>query len=490
MNITVDIHKSTRNLNRVLSSLALCLIIYASFFSWQSWRVEKSDQIHNFQNIMELGEKAVDAFFTQLENGMLGLSRDIIETNDQIDLDHAFILVKRFKESHPELINITFIREDGQILFTAKVPPGPELPTLALEPSFLKYRNELQEGHPLSIGQPLISLMSKEWIIPLRFAVHDKEGQLAYFISANLPVEILQNYWKDAPFTKTAALGLMRDDGFMVSRYPVPNKIEMEKVYGIPRTGAMITYLRQENFPVKGNVEGRSSLDGQNYLNVFCRLEHFPITLFISLPMQEILTGWWNKVKVPYVLTVVLLIGGFLISRLTLRREHTREKERWHASEILRKSEDRFRKLFEQHAAVKLIIHPDTGNIIDANKAAADYYGWSVEELKQMQIQEINTLSPETVKSEIEKFWEPDGVPSRGRSSGFQDFSSPGFRCPCYPHPSHSTPRRRPCTAYLRGDHRRRRIVVPSAEFQDFTFPSPLPPGRGWLQIFSKRNTP
>ena len=143
MNIAEDIHQPTRNLNRVFSSLSLCLVIYASFFSWQSWHVEKSDQINNFQNIMELGEKTVDTFFTQLENSMLGLSQDIIAKDDQIDLDHAFNLVKRFKESHPELINITFIREDGQILFTAKAPPGTELPTLALEPSFLKYFNNI-----------------------------------------------------------------------------------------------------------------------------------------------------------------------------------------------------------------------------------------------------------------------------------------------------------------------------------------------------------
>ena len=177
----------------------------------------------------------------------------------------------------------------------------------------------------------------------------------------------------------------------------------MAKVYGIPRTGALINYLRQEKFPTNGYVEGPSSLDGPNYLNAFRRLEHFPITLFIAMPMSDILTGWWNKVKVPYILTVVLLIGGFLISQWTLRQEHTREKERRHASEILSESETWRRKLFELNSAVKLMIDPDNGNIVDANKAASEYYGWPIDQLKQMQIQEINTLSPEDVRKEIEK---------------------------------------------------------------------------------------
>jgi len=77
--------------------------------------------------------------------------------------------------------------------------------------------------------------------------------------------------------------------------------------------------------------------------------------------------------------------------------------ERKKAEEKLRESERLFKDLFERHAAVKLIIDPDTGNIIDANHAAADFYGWSREQLKRMSIQQINTLSPGEVKQEMEK---------------------------------------------------------------------------------------
>ncbi len=65
--------------------------------------------------------------------------------------------------------------------------------------------------------------------------------------------------------------------------------------------------------------------------------------------------------------------------------------------EALYKSEQKFRSIFENHSAVKLLIEPDTGKIVDANKAAANYYGWSIEELKQMKIQQINTLPLEQV---------------------------------------------------------------------------------------------
>ena len=77
--------------------------------------------------------------------------------------------------------------------------------------------------------------------------------------------------------------------------------------------------------------------------------------------------------------------------------------ERKRAEDALRQSEDRFRKLFKGHSAPKLVIDPETGAIIDANEASAQFYGWPVEELKQMRIQQISLLSPEDVKAGYEE---------------------------------------------------------------------------------------
>ena len=76
--------------------------------------------------------------------------------------------------------------------------------------------------------------------------------------------------------------------------------------------------------------------------------------------------------------------------------------ERIQTRQTLRESEERFRKLFERHSAVMLVVDPDMGNIVDANEAAASFYGWSIEQLKQMHIQQINILSPEAIKNAME----------------------------------------------------------------------------------------
>jgi len=68
---------------------------------------------------------------------------------------------------------------------------------------------------------------------------------------------------------------------------------------------------------------------------------------------------------------------------------------------MIEESEQQYRSMFEDHAAVKLLIDPDTGAIVDANHAASEFYGWSRAELRQMKIQQINTLPSENVQQSM-----------------------------------------------------------------------------------------
>ena len=73
------------------------------------------------------------------------------------------------------------------------------------------------------------------------------------------------------------------------------------------------------------------------------------------------------------------------------------------AEENLHQSEKRYRNLFQNHHTVMLITDPEDGQIVDANPAAALFYGWPIETLCRMHIQEINTLSPEQIKAAMEE---------------------------------------------------------------------------------------
>ncbi|TWI74208.1 PAS domain S-box-containing protein [Desulfobotulus alkaliphilus] len=69
----------------------------------------------------------------------------------------------------------------------------------------------------------------------------------------------------------------------------------------------------------------------------------------------------------------------------------------------LRKSEERFRMRFEGASAIMMLIDPETGRVVDVNPAALAFYGWPRKTLTAMRIQDINTLSSEEVKVEMQK---------------------------------------------------------------------------------------
>ena len=70
--------------------------------------------------------------------------------------------------------------------------------------------------------------------------------------------------------------------------------------------------------------------------------------------------------------------------------------------QALRESEERYRQIFEQNQAIKLLIDPDTGQILKANQAAASFYGYSLETLQQFNISDINQLDPAEIATEMQ----------------------------------------------------------------------------------------
>lgn len=64
----------------------------------------------------------------------------------------------------------------------------------------------------------------------------------------------------------------------------------------------------------------------------------------------------------------------------------------------LRERQQQYQVLFEENQAYMLLIDPTTQQIVDANQAACDYYGYSQETLRGMPIAQLNELSQEEIE--------------------------------------------------------------------------------------------
>ncbi|RDH82654.1 MAG: hypothetical protein DIZ80_10260 [endosymbiont of Galathealinum brachiosum] len=84
----------------------------------------------------------------------------------------------------------------------------------------------------------------------------------------------------------------------------------------------------------------------------------------------------------------------FVIRNISKRKE---------TEAALKSSESRYRQMFESNMAIKLVIDPDNFHIEDANPAAAEFYGYSIEELKGMDLAQINILSRDKLNTLIKQ---------------------------------------------------------------------------------------
>jgi PAS domain S-box-containing protein len=84
---------------------------------------------------------------------------------------------------------------------------------------------------------------------------------------------------------------------------------------------------------------------------------------------------------------------------LSARRRDDLQRQIQARTAELRESEGRYRMLFANNGAMMLLIDPNDGRILEANPAAATFYGWSQEEFAQRNITEINTAPLEQLRT-------------------------------------------------------------------------------------------
>ena len=320
---------------RILALFVVSVGIFAALYSWVSWQNTKADALRHATELVDIGEKALNSYFSQFAVLLELSGQDLLDAQGRMDPILAQSRLSRLKSVHPDLLNANIVSLDGVILLGTT--PGAKLPLpLVDQSSFNESVEEFSKGKTFSIGRPFVGPLSKEWIIPLRYAVRDSGGTLRYVMTATLPLSKPQSVWKDAALLSGMALGLVRDDGYLVSRYPVPAALGLSDVYGKPPTGALIQHLRAQQFPVSGHVEGLGSLDGLNHLVVFRRLSAYPLSFFVTQPLSNVRAIWWGNVRIAYFLLLLLLAGGYAVFRRMLRTQIAREAERNAAESALR----------------------------------------------------------------------------------------------------------------------------------------------------------
>jgi len=306
---------------RVAYLLGFLLLAFAVLYGWQSWHTIEQQKRLELETVLELTRKSSDRYFMEIGASLAGLGADINSVGGAENLARAQQLLKAFHARRPELTNIIMMRLDGQYLATSLSEELAGLPSVAGD----RTPEELAispADSPVTLWRPLFGPVTKRWLVPIRYTLRTPAGEPSVFLIAGAPVEMLQSFWSDAPLTSKIVISLMRDDGYLLSRFPPQPGATHQSTFATPRTGAARQYLVNNGFPARGYLEGNDSSGRAAFASVFTRLQHFPLTLFVSIPMDEFSSAWWDRVRVPYLLLTLLAVALWLIYRYALNHQN------------------------------------------------------------------------------------------------------------------------------------------------------------------------
>ncbi|QTA82162.1 PAS domain-cintaining protein [Desulfonema limicola] len=120
-----------------------------------------------------------------------------------------------------------------------------------------------------------------------------------------------------------------------------------------------------------------------------------------------ILPPWWEtwifRISAAAFFIFLVFIGHQWRIYSIKKRNILLEKQVADRTTELQESEEQFRRMFETHRAVMLLINPENGIIVMANQSARNYYGFTKKDFETLTIYQLNELPEKEVFAEMRK---------------------------------------------------------------------------------------
>ena len=132
------------------------------------------------------------------------------------------------------------------------------------------------------------------------------------------------------------------------------------------------------------------------------KLYIFGIAVHVAMLLCMLLMPWdvalFSLEQITLPIMLIYPIGVVLLAMLMIRQTEYNE-----AYIQIEEAESLYKSLFYNNNAAMILVDPYTGNLFDANAAAAGLHGWTVSELKSMSVYQLNTLPQEKITALLDQ---------------------------------------------------------------------------------------
>jgi diguanylate cyclase (GGDEF)-like protein len=216
---------------------------------------------------------------------------------------------------HAGVAGLTLIHPDGRVAAATWLKPGERAPNVLDNPEWRADFEANLKQPGFSINRPQLGYSPRKLKIPLRHTLHDNAGRPSLVIQTSILLEAQQGLWRNLPTEPSISIGLLREDGYLISRLPDTGPVDIYRKQNL--RGAL--YLATRANPDHGHYDGTTA-DGLVRYGAYQKLSHYPLYAFMSLPRSTVLATWWQSISLPLYLIAAVFIAGVLVFEWNARR--------------------------------------------------------------------------------------------------------------------------------------------------------------------------
>lgn len=300
---------------RTVLALGLLALVLIGLWMWLSWKNLRQLQLQRMTIAVSLAAHHSQSYFETVGSNLDGLASLIIQRDALRQPQIAKELLQEFKTKHPDLGGVTIIAPSGQMLASTALKPGARLPNVMENPEWRADFQQNLQSRGLSLNKPQRGYLLEAWLMPLRYTVRDIQGQVQFLLQTSILLERQQALWANLGLQPGVQIGLMREDGVILSRWPLPsaefdpkslNNQSLFKAIGKNLTNGFFTIPHEK---------WRDQREG-----VYQRLRASPSYAYMSVPNRFMLGLWWKTIQVPIYTFLLLFVLGISIYSLMARR--------------------------------------------------------------------------------------------------------------------------------------------------------------------------
>ena len=286
------------------------MLAFSGWYAWFSWHRYEEDSRYRLGLNAEMVVKVTQILLDGDASGLRILGKQLQRADALYHPRLAQDILMDYREVSPGIASANFIAPNGQVIASTAVPVGAPLPDFRNDPAIWPDVQKVLQMRGMRVSHPLRGPLVGHWVIRLSRTVFSPAGKPLFVVDTALRYNEIESFLSHLPLHPGMAVGLIRGDLTMEGRWPVPEG-NLGKLLSKPlRTGALLRALQAHPTLRQGYYEGFVTVGHTYRVGAFTRLDHYPLTAFVSVPRGQWLAAWWRR-HIQYPLIFLLLVLGF-----------------------------------------------------------------------------------------------------------------------------------------------------------------------------------